>query len=55
MYLKTALDYINTLKEFEHIPVPETGPIYVYGDKENDEFINELLKTKEKYKDIKIK
>ena len=55
LYLKTALDYINTLKEFEHIPVPETGPIYVYGDKENDEFINELLKTKEKIQRYKNK
>ena len=48
LYLKTALDYINVLKEYEHAPVDETGPIYVYDEKENEEFINELLRTKEK-------
>ena len=52
-YLKTALDYVNTLKEYEHAPVAETGPIYVYDQKENEEFINDLLKTKEKIEQFK--
>ena len=55
LYLKTALDYINTLKEYEHAPVDETGPIYVYDEKENEEFINELLRTKEKKERFKNK
>lgn len=55
IYLKTALDYINILKEYEHAPVDETGPIYMYDEKENEEFINELLTTKEKKKCLKIK
>jgi len=52
-YLKAALDYVNTLKEYEHAPVAESGPIYVYDQKENDEFINDLLKTKEKIEQFK--
>ena len=49
IYLRTALDYINILKTYEKAPIPESGgPIYVYDGKENDEFINDLLRTKEK-------
>ena len=55
LYLKTAIDYINTLKEYEHAPVPETGPSYVYDEKESSEFINDLLKTKEKIERFKNK
>ena len=55
IYLKTALDYINILKEYEHAPVDETGPIYMYDEKENEEFINELLTTKEKREMFKNK
>jgi hypothetical protein len=55
LYLKTALDYINVLKEYEHAPVDETGPIYVYDEKENEEFMNELLRTKEKKERFKNK
>ena len=55
LYLKTALDYINVLKEYEHAPVDETGPIYIYDEKENEEFINELLRTKEKKERFKNK
>jgi hypothetical protein len=55
IYLKTALDYINILKEYEHAPVDEKGPIYMYDEKENEEFINELLRTKEKKEMFKNK
>ena len=55
IYLKTALDYVNTLKEYEHAPAAETGPIYVYDEKESQEFINELLNTKEKIERFKNK
>ena len=55
LYLKTAIEYIRTLKEYEHAPVPETGPIYVYDEKESQEFINDLLKTKEKIERFKNK
>jgi protein-tyrosine phosphatase len=55
LYLKTALDYINVLKEYEHAPVDETGPIYVYDEKENEDFMNELLRTKEKKERFKNK
>jgi protein-tyrosine phosphatase len=55
IYLKTALDYINILKEYEHAPVDESGPIYMYDEKENEEFINELLTTKEKKEMFKNK
>ena len=55
IYLKAALDYINILKEYEHAPVDETGPIYMYDEKENEEFINELLTTKEKREMFKNK
>ena len=49
IYLRTALDYINILKLYEKAPVTTGGgPIFVNDGKENDEFINELLKTKEK-------
>ena len=55
LYLKTAIEYIRTLKEYEHAPVQETGPIYVYDEKESQEFINDLLKTKEKIERFKNK
>ena len=43
------MDYINILKTYEKVPIPEScGPIYVYYGKENDEFITDLLRTKEK-------
>ena len=49
------MDYINILKEYEHAPVDESGPIYMYDEKENEEFINELLTTKEKKEMFKNK
>ena len=55
LYLKTALEYINLLKDYEHAPLKENGPIYVYDGKENNEFINDLLKTKEKIERFKLK
>ena len=55
IYLKTALDYINILKEYEHAPLGETGPIYINDEKETPEFINELLKTPEKLSRFKSK
>ena len=55
LYLKTAMDYINILKEYEHAPVGENGPIYIYDEKESQEFINDLLKTKEKIERFKNK
>ena len=55
LYLKTAMDYINILKEYEHAPVGENGPVYIYDEKENPEFINDLLKTKEKIERFKNK
>ena len=50
LYLKTALDYISILKQYEQAPIrqDDLGPIIVYDGKETDEFINDLLKTKEK-------
>ena len=52
LYLKTALDYINLLKKYEKAPqspgVAGGGPVMVYDGKETEEFINDLLKTKEK-------
>ena len=55
LYMKTAIDYINTLKEYEHAPVGEAGPICIYDEKENNEFITELLRTKEKIERFKNK
>ena len=55
IYLKTALDYINILKEYEHAPLDDKGPIYIYDEKETPEFINELLKTPEKLARFKTK
>ena len=49
IYLKTALDYINNLKLYEKAPMAGNGgPIFVYDGKESDEFITDLLKTREK-------
>ena len=50
LYLKTALDYVNILKQYENAPIrqEDLGPIIVYDGKETDEFINDLLRTKEK-------
>ena len=47
--------YTNTLKEYEHAIVGENGPVYVYDGKETPEFINDLLKTKEKIERFKNK
>ena len=55
LYLKTAIEYINILKEYEHAPVGDNGPIYVYDEKETQEFVNDLLKTKEKIERFKNK
>ena len=54
IYLKTSLDYINILKEYEHAPLGD-GPIYINDEKETPEFINELLKTPEKLARFKSK
>lgn len=50
IYLKTALEYVKILRQFEKAPQSPDGggPIIVYDGKESDEFINDLLKTKEK-------
>ena len=50
IYLKTALDYVNILRQYEKAPQSQGGggPIIVYDGKETDEFLNDLLKTKEK-------
>ena len=52
IYLKAALDYVNILRQYEKAPVPpgDTGgaPIIVNDGKESEEFISDLLKTKEK-------
>ena len=50
IYLKVALDYVNILKQYEKAPIRQDGggPVIVYDGKESDEFINDLLKTKEK-------
>ena len=55
LYLKTAKEYINIIKEYEHAPVGDKGPIIVYDEKESVEFINDLLKTKEKIERFKSK
>ena len=50
IYLKTALDYINILRQYEKAPQTPGGggPVIIYDGKETDEFLNDLLKTKEK-------
>ena len=50
IYLKTALEYVKILRQYEKAPQSPDGggPIIVYDGKESDEFINDLLKTKEK-------
>ena len=50
IYLKTALDYVNTLRQYEKAPqgVGGAGPEIVYDGKESEEFISDLLRTKEK-------
>ncbi len=50
IYLKTAIDYVNILRQYEKAPQSPVGggPVIVYDGKESDEFINDLLKTKEK-------
>ena len=50
IYLKTALDYVNILRQYEKAPQSQGGggPVIVYDGKESDEFLNDLLKTKEK-------
>ena len=50
IYLKTAIDYVNILRQYEKAPQSPAGggPVIVYDGKESDEFINDLLKTKEK-------
>jgi protein-tyrosine phosphatase len=50
IYLKTALEYVKILRQYEKAPQSPDGggPIIVCDGKESDEFINDLLKTKEK-------
>ena len=50
IYLKTALEYVKILRQYEKAPQSPDGgcPIIVYDGKESDEFINDLLRTKEK-------
>ena len=53
IYLESAKSYINILKQYEHAPVGEEGPELVYDGKESDEFLNDLLKTKDKINKFK--
>ena len=55
IYLKTALYYVNILRQYEKAPQSQGGgaPIIVYDGKESDEFLNDLLKTKEKISRLK--
>ena len=50
IYLKTAQDYVNILRQYEKAPqgTAGTGVEIVYDGKESEEFINDLLRTKEK-------
>ena len=49
IYIKTALEYIDTLRKYEKAPGEIGGePITIEDGKETENFINELLKTKEK-------
>ena len=50
IYLKTALEYVKILRQYEKAPQSPDGggPVIVYDGKESEEFINDLLRTKEK-------
>lgn len=48
LYFNATKEYLNNLKQYEQAPLSNNGPIMIYDGKETDEFINELLKTKEK-------
>ena len=50
IYLKTSLEYVKILRQYEKVPQSPDGggPVIVYDGKENEEFINDLLITKEK-------
>ena len=50
IYLKTALEYVKILRQYEKAPQSPDGggPIIVYDGKESDEFINDLNEGKNK-------
>ena len=50
IYLKTALEYVKILRQYEKAPQSPDGggPVIVYDGKESEKFIKDILRTKEK-------
>ena len=50
IYLKTSLEYFKILRQYKKVPQSPNGggPVIVYDGKENEEFLNDFSRTKEK-------